>query len=130
MVRPCPLDQRTAVHAQLTNYNDPGFAFKVGNVNTKKNFVAGIPHVFDAATTSAVSSGIFTADGPVRLPYAGEAGQRNNFRGDGIFDIDSSLTKSWNMGSKAKLRFAAEVYNVTNSARFDVSPPGCPRIDR
>ncbi|MBB5066862.1 TonB-dependent receptor [Granulicella mallensis] len=107
-----------------TNYNDPGFAFKVGNVNTKKNFVAGIPHVFDAATTSAITSGIYTGNGPVRLPYAGEAGQRNNFRGDGIFDIDSSLTKSWNMGSRVKLRFAAEVYNVTNSARFDVSGNG------
>ena len=28
---------------------------------------------------------------PIRLPYPGEAGQRNNFRGDGYFDIDSGL---------------------------------------
>jgi hypothetical protein len=30
-----------------------------------------------------------------RQPYAGEAGSRNNFRGDGFFGIDSSLAKTW-----------------------------------
>jgi len=34
------------------------------------------------------------------------------------------ITKSWNLADKAQLKFAAEVYNVTNSNRFDVSPAG------
>lgn len=44
---------------------------------------------------------------------------RNKFRGDGVFDIDSSLAKSWNLGERTRLKFAWEVFNVTNSVRFD-----------
>jgi hypothetical protein len=56
---------------------------------------------------------------PVRLSYPGEAGQRNHFRGDGFFDLDSGLSKSWNTGELGRLKFAWEVYNVTNTVRFD-----------
>ena len=106
-----------------TNYNNPGFTFNVGNVTTRKNFVNGTPHVFTPATVSAINTGIYFGN-TIRLPYPGEAGQRNNFRGDGIFDIDSSLTKSWDLANLVKLKFAAEVYNVSNSDRFDVSLDG------
>jgi Carboxypeptidase regulatory-like domain/TonB dependent receptor len=106
-----------------TNYENPAFAFNVGHVATKRNFVDGIPHVFDAATTTAIGNGIYFGS-PIRLPYAGEAGQRNNFRGDGVFDIDSSLTKSWKLGEWATLKFAAEAYNLTNSARFNTNLDG------
>jgi hypothetical protein len=34
------------------------------------------------------------------------------------------LTKSWALGEWAKLKFGAEVFNLTNSNRFDVSPAG------
>jgi Carboxypeptidase regulatory-like domain/TonB dependent receptor len=107
-----------------TNYDNPGFTIQTAPIKTKKQFVAGIPHIFDAATTSAIGNGIHFGGPPIRLPYAGEAGQRNNYRGDGYFDIDSSLTKSWGIGDWAKLKFAAEAYNITNSVRFDVSPVG------
>jgi hypothetical protein len=107
-----------------SNYNNPGFAFKIGNVRTHRQIINGIPHVFDAATVSAINNGIYTSNGPIRLPYAGEAGSRNNFIGDGVFDMDSSLTKSWNLGNTIRLKFAGEVYNVTNSARFDPSLAG------
>ena len=59
----------------------------------------------------------------VRLPYPGEAGQRNNFRGDGYFSLDSGLNKTWRIQERGKLRFAWEVYNVTNTFRFDSPPP-------
>jgi Carboxypeptidase regulatory-like domain/TonB dependent receptor len=109
--------------AYPSNYNNPGFAFNVGNVKTHRNIANGVPHVFDQATVSAVNSGIYFGQS-IRLPYAGEAGQRNNFRGDGYFDIDSSVNKSWALGDWAKLKFAAEVYNVSNTDRFDVSVAG------
>ncbi|WP_158820009.1 TonB-dependent receptor [Granulicella sp. S156] len=109
--------------AYPSNYNNPGFAFNVGNVQTHRNITAGVPHVFDAATVSAINNGIYFGN-TIRLPYAGEAGSRNNFRGDGYFDIDSSLTKSWNLGNLVKLKFAGELYNVSNSDRFDVSVAG------
>lgn len=109
--------------AYPTNYNNPAMSFNVGGVKTKRNFSQGVYHVFDTATASAINSGIYSGT-PVRLPYPGEAGQRNNFRGDGYFDIDSSLTKAWNLPGKMRLKFAAEAYNVTNSIRFDTSLRG------
>jgi hypothetical protein len=106
-----------------TNYENPAMAFNVGNVRTHRNFQNGVPHVFDAATTAAIGNGIYSGT-PIRLPYAGEAGSRNNFRGDGYFDIDSSLSKTWGLGEWAKLKFVAESYNITNTVRFDPSPNG------
>ena len=58
----------------------------------------------------------------LRNPYPGEAGQRNNFRGDGYFGVDAGLSKSWKIGEHSGLRFAWEVFNVSNSVRFDVNP--------
>ena len=47
---------------------------------------------------------------------------RNFFRGDGYFDVDAALNKSWDLAENMKLKFAAEVYNVGNNVRFDDSP--------
>jgi hypothetical protein len=109
--------------AYPTNYNDPAFSFKVQPFSMKKHLVGGIPQIFDTATQSNITNGIFFGS-PIRLPYAGEVGQRNNYRGDGYMDVDSSLTKSWKITERAKLKFAAEVYNISNTNRFDVSPSG------
>jgi hypothetical protein len=109
--------------AYPTNYDNPAMTFNVGNVKTHRNITNGIPHVFDATTASSIGNGIYFAN-PIRLPYAGEAGNRNVYRGDGYFDIDSALAKSWNLGDWAKLKFAAEAYNITNTVRFDTSPNG------
>jgi hypothetical protein len=106
-----------------SNYNDPAMSFNVGNVKTHRNFAGGIFHAFDATTASNINNGIYSGQ-YIRLPYAGEAGDRNVFRGDGYFDIDSSLAKTWNLGDKLRLKFDAEVYNITNTNRFDVSLAG------
>jgi hypothetical protein len=56
-----------------------------------------------------------------RLSLPGEAGLRNQLRGDGYFTIDTSLTKAWSLGiADHKLRFRWDVFNVTNTPRFDV----------
>ena len=109
--------------AYPTNYNNPSMTFNVGGVHTHRNITNGIPHVFDSTTAASINNGIFFGN-PIRLPYAGEAGNRNVFRGDGYFDIDSSLMKSWNLGDWATLKFAAEAYNISNSIRFDPSLNG------
>ncbi len=44
------------------------------------------------------------------------------FRGDGYFDIDSGLSKVFKITESQGVKFAWEVFNVTNSARFDVNP--------
>ncbi len=76
----------------------------------------GEPQFFD--DPNAINNGIATGS-PIRLPYPGEAGQRNNFRGDGVFDLDSGIDKSWKIREFGALKFAWEVYNVTNTVRFD-----------
>jgi hypothetical protein len=73
----------------------------IGEVNAFSNFA-------DAASS-------------FREPFPGEAGQRNNLRGQGFFSVDAGLSKRWTMpwkeGQSVKLIW--QVYNVTNSKRFD-----------
>jgi hypothetical protein len=80
----------------------------------------GDPNVFQNAINLTCTC--FAGDGSntnFRATYAGEAGQRNNFRGPGYFGIDGGLAKSWNLNENKLLKFSWEVFNVTNSVRFD-----------
>jgi hypothetical protein len=99
-----------------TNWELQAFAVNTAPVKTHKHIESDFPQVF--ADVHAISSGVNTGS-PMRLPYTGEAGQRNAFRGDGVFDVDSSLGKSWNLTERTRLKVVWEVYNVTNSTRFD-----------
>ena len=101
-----------------TDWQQGGYGIVTGKVKMRRHFDQnGNPQFFD--DPAAINSGINTGS-PIRLPYPGEVGQRNNFRGDGYFDLDSGLNKSWKLGEYGALRFAWEVYNVTNTVRFDV----------
>ena len=52
----------------------------------------------------------------------GQSGGRNQIRGQGYFGIDMGLAKRWVMpwSEKQSLQFRWEVFNITNSVRFDV----------
>ena len=84
---------------------------------------SGAPFAFSNPT--AVVAGVqITTDvpatlTPMRFAYPGEAGSRNNFRGQGYFGIDTGLAKSWKIRESMNLKFAWEVFNLTNSVRFD-----------
>lgn len=104
-----------------TNWEQGGMGVVTAPVKVKRHIVGGIPQVFAGDTASAINNGVNNGT-PIRLPYPGEAGMRNVFRGDGYLDIDSSLTKTWKLHEEMKLKFAAEVYNVGNNVRFDDSP--------
>ena len=67
---------------------------------------------------SQINNDIYTGS-EIRIPYPGEAGERNRFRGDGFLSLDTGLTKTWGLGRYGNLKFAWEVYNVTNTNRFD-----------
>jgi hypothetical protein len=107
------------------SFNDPGWttdwqqssnAVVTGKVVNKRYFDQnGNPQYFKNITD--IVNGVNTG-GPIRLSYPGENGQRNNFRADGIFDMDGGLTKAWGLGDYGKLKFAWEVYNTTNTYRF------------
>jgi len=90
-----------------------------------------MPNVAVLPTTGAYKFGDGTIslfpNGPAavsdfRNDYPGESGTRNNLRGDGIFNIDMGLDKRWKMpfNENHSLQFRWEVFNVTNSVRFDV----------
>jgi hypothetical protein len=100
-----------------TDWQIESFGVVTQPVKMRRHFDQnGNPQFFD--DPDAINNGIATG-GPIRLPYPGEAGQRNNFRGDGYFDVDSGLDKSWRIREFGSLKFAWEVYNVTNTVRFD-----------
>jgi hypothetical protein len=103
-----------------TDWQQEGYGVVTGKVKMRRHFDQnGNPQFFD--NPAAINSGVNTGS-PIRLPYPGETGQRNNFRGDGYFDLDSGLSKSWSLGDYGKLKFAWEVYNATNTVRFDPAP--------
>jgi hypothetical protein len=84
---------------------------------------AGNPTVFkDPQNTISCACSAGTAGNTTfRATYPGEAGQRNNFRGPGFFGVDAGLSKMWNISEQKSIRFAWEVFNVTNSVRFDAA---------
>lgn len=117
-----------------TDWQQEGFGIVTGQVKVHKHFdSAGDPLYFDdpgAMNTSLACGGKLCPGqtgpvGGIRLPYPGETGERNFFRGDGLFDIDSGLNKTWKVGTgtgfleDGTLKFDWEVYNVTNTVRFD-----------
>ena len=102
-----------------TDWQIESFGVVTGKVQMKKQVLNGSPQVF--LNPSAINSGTTTGS-PIRLPYPGEAGERNNFRGDGYFGIDSGLAKSWQFGEYGALKFDWQVFNVTNSVRFNSNP--------
>ena len=105
-----------------TDWQIESYGVVTGNVKMRRHYDQnGNPQYFDNA--AAINSGIPNGS-PVRLPYPGEAGERNFFRGDGYFDIDSGLDKSWALPEHATMKFAWEVYDVTNTVRFDPASIG------
>jgi hypothetical protein len=100
-----------------TNFELEGSSVLVGakpetGVFTDSN---GDPNIFRHPDTLGIDNGVF------RATYPGEAGQRNNFRGPGYFGIDTGIGKTWKPKESQELRFSWEVFNVTNSVRFDAA---------
>ncbi len=95
-----------------TNWEYESYQVQTGPVTTKKNLNAnGLPQVFKPAPVTGTN---------MRDPYPGEAGERNFYRGDGYFDVDAGLHKVIKLGDRYSFALAGEVFNVSNSTRFDV----------
>ncbi len=104
-----------------TDWEFPAFGVRNGNVQVRKHLDAnGTPQVF--ADPDAINAGVRSLTAPIRLPYPGEAGSRNVFRGDGFFEVDGSVSKSWALVRESKLRASYEAFNFMNSVRFDTNP--------
>lgn len=98
---------------------------QTGSIDSGRFMIGGAPYAFP--DPSAVVAGVQITPGvaatltPMRFAFPGEAGSRNNFRGQGYFGIDMGLAKTWKIRESMNLRFAWEVFNVTNSVRFDTN---------
>lgn len=96
-----------------TDWDQQSSMVQTGPIQTRTHIDHGEAQVF-ANPSQALSN--------MRNPYPGEAGQRNNFRGDGYFGVDAELSKTWKANERKGIRLAWEVFNVSNSVRFDVNP--------
>ena len=103
-----------------TNWNNNNWALWNGKpVTTKqtKNAPAiagrGGPNMFPDPKVA------IEAFGP---EYPGGIGTRNPLRGDGVFNIDTNVSKRFQMpfNEKHSLQFRWEVFNLTNTTKFDV----------
>ena len=95
-----------------TNWEYESAQVQTGPIKMRKHINDnGSPQVFDTPPVTGVN---------MRDPYPGEAGERNKFIGDGYFDVDAGLHKNVHLGERYNLNIAWEVFNVSNSQRFDV----------
>jgi hypothetical protein len=112
-----------------TNWQLGGNAFLTGPVQT------GVFKGADPSGNPTVN--VFKAgagpDGAIKsflAPFPGDSGARNQVTGDGFFNIDLGLAKRWRMpwSEKQSLQLRWEVFNVTNTTKFDVQSIG-PELD-
>jgi hypothetical protein len=100
-----------------TNFQLEGKAVETGKVDQNLTFYGGQPYAFNIGTADP---GTYWST-VLRLPYPGESGQRNNYRGQGFFGIDAGVNKNFHITERQSLRFSAYAYNITNSVRFDAA---------
>jgi hypothetical protein len=106
-----------------TNFQLSGNAVELQPVQQKLTYVSGQPYAFNIGNEdpSLYWTGATGAAGALRLPYPGESGERNNFRGQGFFGVDAGVNKTFSLTERQQLRFSAFAYNLTNSVRFDAA---------
>jgi len=93
-----------------TNWDIQGFATQVAPIPSRAAKRGHLTQRF-ADPAAVFSSFDFT------LP--GGSGTRNPLRGDGYYDWDTGLNKTFPITERAKLQLRWEMFNVTNSVRFD-----------
>ena len=82
--------------------------------NPKNAYVNGLdigPDIFKNPTA---------AEAAFRPEWPGESGVRNNVIGDGMFDIDTGVSKDFALGEGKRLEFTWQTFNLTNAVRYDV----------
>ena len=103
-----------------TDWEYGSYGVKVGSFSAGTSANATrTPNAFPQGLPAQLNASIVSGAPLERIPYPGEAGQRNNFRRDGNFGMDASLTKPFHFTEHQVAQFAWEVFNVTNSVRFN-----------
>jgi len=109
-----------------TNWQLGGNSYLIGQVKTG-TYTVNATNDPSAVGTSEIGAPNLFSNGPLAIneftnPLPGQAGARNQIRGPGFFGIDMGLSKRWRMpwSEKHKLQLRWEVFNITNSVRFNV----------
>ena len=94
-----------------TDWAVQSFARVTGKISSGGHRILnGQPNAFKSQTLALAN---------VTAPFAGQTGQRNAFRGDGYFSIDSSVARVFPIVESQSLKFQWDIFNSTNSVRFD-----------
>ncbi|MGA9781336.1 MAG: TonB-dependent receptor [Terracidiphilus sp.] len=112
-----------------TDWQIESYGVATGPLKIAKHFDSfGNPQFFAGNSATTINNNISCGGcngGNVRLPYPGEAGDRNNLRGDGYSNVDTGINKSWGLGGeRGTIKFAWETYNVLNTVKFDPASIG------
>jgi len=101
-----------------TNWNIEGDAMPNGPLpvasNPKNAIVNGVGIGPDIFANPAAAEAAFRPEWP------GESGVRNNIIGNGMFEIDTGVSKDFSLGEQRTLEFSWQAFNATNSVRYDV----------
>ena len=101
-----------------TNWNIEGDAMPNGPApeasNPKHAFVNGVDIGPDIFAKPAVAEAAFRPEWP------GESGVRNTVIGDGMFNIDTGVSKDFSLGEQRRIEFSWQAFNALNSVRYDV----------
>ncbi|MCC6744340.1 MAG: hypothetical protein IT175_10820, partial [Acidobacteria bacterium] len=96
-----------------TNWNITGWATPTGDIKGNTTRLPDGPNLFDNPDLAITT---------FRNTRAGQSGGRNIIRGDGFFSLDFGLGKEFKLPWEGhRIQFRWEVFNATNTARFDVS---------
>jgi Carboxypeptidase regulatory-like domain len=100
-----------------TNWNIEGDAMQNGPLpvasNPKNVVVNGVggPDIF---------ANPVAAEAAFRPEWPGESGARNNVIGDGMFNLDTGVSKAFSLGENKRLEFSWQAFNALNDVRYDV----------
>jgi hypothetical protein len=93
-----------------TNWDIQGFGEQTAKISSRANGHGSLTQRF------ADPASVF---GAFEHALPGESGSRNTMRGDGYFDWDQGVNKSFAVTEHAKLVLRWDMFNITNSVRFD-----------
>jgi hypothetical protein len=106
-----------------TDWNIEGDAEPNGpipKVTNPKNLCLPVPGPCTTYVGPAMFSNPAAAENAFRPEWPGESGVRNNVIGQGMFDIDTGVSKSFAIGEGKRLEFTWQAFNALNSVRYDV----------
>jgi hypothetical protein len=105
-----------------TNWNLTGRATRTGPVPDQETTKNAPPATSSGTAGPNLFSDPATAIKSYSNALVGETGNRNDLRGDGFFSLDFGLNKAWKLPIEGhQIQFRWEVFNATNSVRFDVN---------